>query len=45
MLNFVRNLVFPAFWADFLGMLLVEKGYWNFGQPLRFKMSDFLIRM
>ena len=43
--NSVRNLVFPSFLADFLGMLLLEKEYWNFGQPLRFKMSDFLIRM
>ena len=38
-------LYFLPFLADFLGMLLLEKEYWNFSQPLRFKMSDFLIRM
>ncbi len=42
--NSVRNLAFHANLADFLGMLLLEKEYWNFGQPLRFKTSDFLIR-
>ena len=41
--NAVENQPFPPFFTDFR-QLLLEKEYWDFGQTLNFKMSDFLIR-
>ena len=41
--NAVENQPFPPFFTDFR-QLLLEKEYWDFGQTLNFKMSDFPIR-